>query len=132
MTNIEIKHYKVLSLPKKLVPNVVYYLLDQKTGKVKGYITDITGAPVPLTNFDAKNGLTYADIENLEVLVEPLEFNFIDQLSISITHNLNRITIITVLDVVGNEILTDIFHHSTLNEVTVSFGLPISGKIIIR
>ena len=46
--SFEIKHYKVLELPKKLNPNVVYYVLDQKTGKVKAYISDKTGVPIPL------------------------------------------------------------------------------------
>lgn len=46
--SLEIKHYKVLELPKKLNPNVVYYVLDKKTGKVKAYISDMTGVPIPL------------------------------------------------------------------------------------
>jgi len=132
MAGIQIKHYKVLSLPKKPDPNVVYYVLDQASGEGKAYITDLLGVLVPLITFNSEDLLTYDDIEDLEVLVKPLEFTFNNRSSVSITHNLNRVTIVTVLDTMGNEITTDVFHHETLNEVTVSFGFPSSGKLIIR
>lgn len=48
MVDYEIKHYKVLKLPNKLTPNVVYYVLDQPTGRVKAYISDLNGIPIPL------------------------------------------------------------------------------------
>ena len=48
MTNTEIKHYKVLSLPEVPKPSVVYYVLDSATGKVETFITNINGVPIPL------------------------------------------------------------------------------------
>lgn len=48
MAKYEIKHYKYLALPKKLEPNVVYYVLDSTTNKVKAYITDLNGIPISL------------------------------------------------------------------------------------
>jgi hypothetical protein len=48
MANLEVRHYKVLELPNNLTPNVVYYVLDKKTGKVKTYISDLNGIPIPL------------------------------------------------------------------------------------
>ena len=48
----EVRHYKVRELPQKTFPNVVYYLLDTNSipgqFKVKAYITDINGNPIPL------------------------------------------------------------------------------------
>lgn len=48
----EIKHYKVLELPKKLNPNVVYYVLEPNTKRVEGYITDLNGVPIKLLEID--------------------------------------------------------------------------------
>lgn len=48
MAKYEIKHYKVLSLPLKLEANVVYYVLDPVSKKVKTYITDLSGLPISL------------------------------------------------------------------------------------
>jgi len=45
---LEVKHYKVLSLSSNLDKNAVYYLFDQNTGKVKAYITTKDGIPIPL------------------------------------------------------------------------------------
>jgi hypothetical protein len=60
MANLEVKHYKVLKLPDKLTPNVVYYVLDKKSGKVKTYISDLNGIPIPLLD------LTAAEINGAE------------------------------------------------------------------
>lgn len=49
-SNIPISHYKVLSLPSILEPNSVYYVLDQNTFIVEGYITSKYGVPIPLFN----------------------------------------------------------------------------------
>lgn len=53
---VEIKHYKVLTLPPLATPNSVYYLLDQLTGKVKTYITDKSGIPIPLIDLSGGAG----------------------------------------------------------------------------
>lgn len=50
MTNIQIKHFKVLSLPTSPQPNSVYYVLNQTNGKVQTYITDMSGVPIPLVD----------------------------------------------------------------------------------
>lgn len=50
ISNIPISHYKVLSLPSVLEPNSVYYVLDQSTNIVEGYITSKHGVPIPLFN----------------------------------------------------------------------------------
>lgn len=55
-SNIEISHYKVLSLPNKLEPNSVYYLLDQNTNIVKGYITNKSGVAIPLFTSSGGSG----------------------------------------------------------------------------
>lgn len=44
----EIKHYKVLALPTVLTPNVVYYVLEPDSTRVKAYITDLSGVPIEL------------------------------------------------------------------------------------
>jgi hypothetical protein len=54
---IEIKHYKVLTLPTLPSPNSVYYVLDQSTGKVKTYITDKSGIPIPLIDLSGGGGV---------------------------------------------------------------------------
>lgn len=50
ISNVPISHYKVLTLPTTLEPNSVYYVLDQNTNIVEGYITSKYGIPVPLFN----------------------------------------------------------------------------------
>jgi len=52
MAKYEIKHYKVLSLPLKLEANVVYYVLDSISKKVKTYITDLSGLPISLLDLN--------------------------------------------------------------------------------
>ncbi len=47
-SNTEISHYKVLSLPLRPEPNSVYYVLDQVTNIVRGYIVDKQGAAIPI------------------------------------------------------------------------------------
>lgn len=46
--NIKINHYKVLQLPISCDPNSIYYVLDSERNKVKTYITDSNGIPIPL------------------------------------------------------------------------------------
>jgi len=53
---IEISHYKVLSLSGILEKNAVYYVLDQPSGKVKAYITDKQGVPIPLIDLTGGSG----------------------------------------------------------------------------
>lgn len=47
-SKIEIKHYKVLSLPLSAEPNSIYYVLDAVSKRVKTFITDLNGVPIPL------------------------------------------------------------------------------------
>lgn len=49
-SNVAISHYKVLSLPSVLEPNSVYYVLDQNSSIVEGYITSRLGVALPLFN----------------------------------------------------------------------------------
>jgi hypothetical protein len=53
---VEISHYKVLSLSGILEKNAVYYVLDQPSGKVKTYITDKEGIPIPLIDLTGGTG----------------------------------------------------------------------------
>jgi hypothetical protein len=48
MKKVEIKHFKVLQLPISCEPNSIYYLLDSLNNKVKTFITDSSGIPIPL------------------------------------------------------------------------------------
>lgn len=47
-SNIDISHYKVLTLPLRPEPNAVYYVLDQNTNTTKGYIITKDGVAIPL------------------------------------------------------------------------------------
>jgi hypothetical protein len=40
MAKFEVRHYKVLALPKKLEANVVYYVLEKTTGRSR--LTSVT------------------------------------------------------------------------------------------
>lgn len=48
MEKVEIKHFKVLQLPISAEKNSIYYVLDSERNKVKTYITDNSGIPIPL------------------------------------------------------------------------------------
>jgi hypothetical protein len=48
MKKVEIKHFKVLQLPISCEPNAIYYVLDSLNNKVKTFITDSSGIPIPL------------------------------------------------------------------------------------
>lgn len=63
-SNIPISHYKVLSLPSVLEPNSVYYVLDQNTFVVEGYITSKYGVPIPLFNGTSKGGDNISELVN--------------------------------------------------------------------
>lgn len=47
-----------------------------------------------------------------------------------INHNLNKYPQVTLIDDDGNEIEADIF-YGTLNQVTVTFAQPTSGKAVL-
>ncbi len=47
-SNIPISHYKVLALPRYPEVNSVYYVLDQTSNVVEGYITSRSGVAIPL------------------------------------------------------------------------------------
>jgi hypothetical protein len=57
MPQIEVKHFKVLSLSGVLSPNSIYFVLDQLTGKFKMYITDLSGIPVPILDLTAEGSV---------------------------------------------------------------------------
>lgn len=48
MKEVEIKHFKVLRLPISCEINSIYYVLNAVRNKVKTYITDNNGIPIPL------------------------------------------------------------------------------------
>lgn len=58
--NLEVRHFKVRQLPQKPEPNVVYYVLDTTSVpgqfKVKAYITDLNGIPIPLLDLNSGSG----------------------------------------------------------------------------
>ncbi len=66
--NLEVKHYKVLSIPSVGEPNTVYYVLDTQSVpgqyKVKTYITDVNGIPIPLIDLSGISGIT--SVENMD------------------------------------------------------------------
>jgi hypothetical protein len=57
LSNLDISHYKVLSLPTQPEPNSVYYLLDSNNNIVKGYITDKQGLLIPLFTSGGGSGV---------------------------------------------------------------------------
>ena len=59
---MEVKHFKVQNLPVNCQPNSVYYVLDNITvlgePKIKVFITDLYGIPIPILDLSGTNGIT--------------------------------------------------------------------------
>jgi hypothetical protein len=68
----KINHYKVLNLQGTLEPNSVYYVLDSIKDKVKTYITDLSGIPIPLIDLTTESILksVTGTAENPEINIE--------------------------------------------------------------
>jgi len=121
MANTEVKHYKVLELPKHPRPNTVYYVKGSSDTDVQTYITDLNGNPIPLND----------DIGNID---GDKNFEYI-QLSASntweIVHNLNKYVSVTIVDSGKNVVVGEIEYNS-LNKVTVRFQAAFSGRAFLN
>lgn len=60
-----------------------------------------------------------------------LEVPFTMQSSITVTHNLGKIPSVQVIDTSGDEVVGDT-SHANVNELTVFFSAPFSGKIYLN
>jgi hypothetical protein len=49
----------------------------------------------------------------------------------TVTHNLGKFPAVSVVDTGGNELIADVT-YITLNQVTVGFGAPTSGKVYVN
>lgn len=61
---------------------------------------------------------------------EPMEFTFTNTMSVVCVHNFGRYVDVTIYDTNGNEIYGQVIQNN-LNQVTVNFNQPLSGKILI-
>lgn len=57
MSQRQIRNYKLNSLPSSPIPDAILYILDEQTGKVKTYITDMSGVPIPLIDETGSGGI---------------------------------------------------------------------------
>lgn len=61
---------------------------------------------------------------------DSIEVAFTNQTTVTYTHNLGRYVDVTIYDTNGNQLYGQVIQNS-LNQITVTFNQPLSGKILI-